>query len=245
MTAAKRTQKFQNDTIKAGGPNWPRLRGSIGLALWVLTLCGCGAVARTERAQLERAPSEGWYTDARDSNVRYADGTPSERASGSFDLDLTQRAFFAAPADPVRAQPTGAQTAAATPAQTMSLAAEVSCEPMGQASKPNRAACADCVARKCQPELKRCEKTPGCTQILMCVERSGCSGRDCYCGTASVFSCLAGNANGPCKNAVLRAPGGRKPTWLRPSAGPASDAAIGIAECADDDDRCGEVCEVE
>ena len=80
--------------------------------------------------------------------------------------------------------------------------------------------------------------------ILACVRDNGCSGTDCFCGDAALPSCFSGGGNGPCKNVVLAAPGGREPTLDNPSGGPASDAALEVGECADDDDGCADVCDV-
>jgi hypothetical protein len=96
---------------------------------------------------------------------------------------------------------------------------------------PPRDACAACVCSSCKAELARCDETAGCTDILKCVAESGCSGAACYCGTIDVLRCANGEANGPCKAAMLSAPGSRTPTLADASAGPASDAALGIANC--------------
>jgi len=102
--------------------------------------------------------------------------------------------------------------------------------------------CAACLCSECGDELEVCAGTPGCPEILACVRENGCSGDDCYCGTASLPACLAGAGNGPCKNILLAAPGGREPTFDNPSGGPASDAALSIADCAEEDDQCTNAC---
>lgn len=105
-------------------------------------------------------------------------------------------------------------------------------------------ACGACVCRECGAELDTCANTPGCPEILACVRENGCSGTDCYCGDASLTRCFDGGGDGPCKEAVLAAPGGREPSLDDPSGGPASDAALEVGECADDDDGCSDVCDV-
>ncbi len=105
-------------------------------------------------------------------------------------------------------------------------------------------ACGACVCSECGTELDTCANTPGCPEILACVRENGCSGTDCFCGDAALPRCFNGGGDGPCKDVVLAAPGGREPTLADPSGGPASDAALEVGECADDDDRCADVCDV-
>jgi hypothetical protein len=105
-------------------------------------------------------------------------------------------------------------------------------------------ACGACVCSECGSELDTCANTPGCPDILACVRENGCSGTDCFCGDAALPRCFNGGGDGPCKDVVLAAPGGREPTLNDPSGGPASDAALEVGECADDDDRCADVCDV-
>ena len=96
---------------------------------------------------------------------------------------------------------------------------------------------------RCAEELETCSTVEGCVEILACVRTSGCSGRDCYCGEASLTECLAGQAQGPCVEVVLRAPGASPPTLQSRSAGPASDAALQVADCAQARNACRDVCE--
>lgn len=105
-------------------------------------------------------------------------------------------------------------------------------------------ACGACVCRECGAELETCANTAGCPAILACVRESGCSGRACFCGDASLARCFDGEGDGPCRDVVLAAPGGREPSLEDPSGGPASDAALEVGECADDDDGCSDVCDV-
>ena len=103
-------------------------------------------------------------------------------------------------------------------------------------------ACGTCVCGECRAEVDACLGVPGCAEILACVRESGCSGRECYCGDASLTECVRGEANGPCRDVVLAAPGGKAPTIVDASGGPASDAALDVSDCADEDDTCQEVC---
>jgi hypothetical protein len=105
-------------------------------------------------------------------------------------------------------------------------------------------ACGACVCSECGDTLDACAATPGCPEILACVRENACSGTDCFCGDATLTRCFAGEGDGPCKDAVLAAPGGREPTLSDPSGGPASDAALAVGECAEDDDGCADVCDV-
>jgi hypothetical protein len=106
-------------------------------------------------------------------------------------------------------------------------------------------ACASCVCGECSSELAACADTPGCAEILACVRENDCSGSDCYCGDTRLTECVRGEGNGPCKDVVLAAPGGREPTLANPSGGPASDAALDVADCADGDNRCSDVCNID
>ena len=104
-------------------------------------------------------------------------------------------------------------------------------------------ACGTCVCSECSAELDACLGVPGCAEILVCVRESGCSGRDCYCGGAGLTECIRGEADGPCKDVLLAAPGGRAPSLEDPSGGPASDAALEVADCAGDG-VCSDACEL-
>jgi hypothetical protein len=103
-------------------------------------------------------------------------------------------------------------------------------------------ACDECLCTSCTSELEACKSTSGCPEIAACIKRSGCRGVDCYCGTFDAVSCAAGQANGPCKSAILDAPGGRVPTLLSPSAGPASDKAVAISVCTQPGHACAMAC---
>lgn len=101
----------------------------------------------------------------------------------------------------------------------------------------NRCLCSDCA----QP-LEQCANTPGCPEILGCTRQSGCIGAACYCGEFDVVTCLGGQSNGPCKAVILESPGSRVPSLANRSAGPASDAALAIATCAEEGQPCAEAC---
>jgi hypothetical protein len=103
--------------------------------------------------------------------------------------------------------------------------------------------CENCVCESCVEQLDECAATAGCPEILECVLESGCTGLACYCGDEPLWTCVAGQGNGPCRDAVLSAPGGRQPTVLNPSGGPASDAALAVSDCSADANTCGDVCD--
>lgn len=103
-------------------------------------------------------------------------------------------------------------------------------------------ACASCACQSCAAEIHVCEDTPGCLEIAACVKLTSCVGVDCYCGTDTAATCANGGGNGPCKAAILNAPGGKAPTLLQPSGGPASDAVTALATCMQDMSKCGSLC---
>lgn len=103
-------------------------------------------------------------------------------------------------------------------------------------------ACAQCTCMKCADQLRKCDTTPGCPDIAACVRTSGCTGAQCYCGTSNLLACAGGTANGPCKDVMLAAPGGKAPTTADPSAGPASDALLAVNACMQDSNACGASC---
>lgn len=103
-------------------------------------------------------------------------------------------------------------------------------------------ACASCACQSCAAEIHDCEDTPGCLDIAACAKSASCLGVECYCGTDTASVCAAGGGNGPCKATILGAPGGKPPTLVEPSAGPASDAVAALATCMQDTTSCGAVC---
>jgi hypothetical protein len=117
------------------------------------------------------------------------------------------------------------------------IAASQACDALGAVD-----ACGACVCSACATELEACLGVPGCAEILICVRESGCAGRACYCGEASLAECIRGEADGPCKDIVLAAPGGKAPSLEDGSGGPASDAALGVSDCAEEEDVCGAEC---
>lgn len=98
-------------------------------------------------------------------------------------------------------------------------------------SSPTTEPCAVCLCTSCREPLRKCDQTSGCGAITQCVFDSGCAGIACYCGTIDALRCATGQADGPCKDTILSAPGGKVPTLVDPSAGPAMDAALEIAAC--------------
>src|SRR5690349_15985063 len=99
--------------------------------------------------------------------------------------------------------------------------------------------CGHCVCSECATAAEECERRQGCAAIAACVLEAGCEGAACFCGSASALRCLAGEANGPCKDVILSAPGGRSPTLDDPSGGPAADAAVALGACTQPDRKSG------
>jgi hypothetical protein len=129
-----------------------------------------------------------------------------------------------------------------TPAAPRGAALETSAQQACASAVAGDSECLSCVCVKCAAALDTCATTPGCREIMECVATSGCIGAECYCGDAGSATCLAGRGNGPCKDVVLAAPGGREPDTRNRSAGPASDAANAVGSCASDEDTCGSLC---
>lgn len=102
--------------------------------------------------------------------------------------------------------------------------------------------CERCLCMNCAQPLQTCAETSGCPEIAACIQASQCAGIDCYCGTFDALACAAGQSDGPCKSAILAAPGGREPSLTAPSAGPASDAAIAISACIEPGASCADSC---
>jgi hypothetical protein len=94
-------------------------------------------------------------------------------------------------------------------------------------------ACARCLCDECPTETEACQRTAGCAEIAACVVETACAGAACFCGDADALRCLSGESNGPCKDVILNAPGGRTPSLDNPSAGPASDAAVALSSCTE------------
>jgi hypothetical protein len=102
--------------------------------------------------------------------------------------------------------------------------------------------CERCLCTDCTAPVERCAETSGCPAILACIREQQCTGLDCYCGSYDPITCVMGQSNGPCKSVILEAPDSREPTIASPSAGPASDAALAIADCAQPNKPCAGVC---
>ena len=103
-------------------------------------------------------------------------------------------------------------------------------------------ACEQCLCTSCTDQLQACAATEGCPELVVCIRDNHCQGAACYCGTFDPVACANGQANGPCKAAILDAPGGRVPTLISPSAGPASDAAVAISHCEQSGQPCAQAC---
>lgn len=103
--------------------------------------------------------------------------------------------------------------------------------------------CSECLCGECTDELEACSLTPGCLEILSCAQRTGCVGIDCYCGSFSAIACATvDEPDGPCVEETLSAPGARTPSFLDPSTGPASDAALAVADCMVQSATCSAAC---
>jgi hypothetical protein len=102
--------------------------------------------------------------------------------------------------------------------------------------------CEQCLCSSCTEPLQACAATEGCPELAVCIRDNHCRGIACYCGTFDAITCANGEANGPCKAAILDAPGGRMPTLISPSAGPASDAAVAISLCEQSGQPCAQAC---
>lgn len=132
---------------------------------------------------------------------------------------------------------TGGATAGAGPAGEPNSELQAVC-----AAAAGSGACEKCVCESCQAPLETCADTAGCLVILECVQSNGCSGLDCWCGDVPIANCVLGEGNGPCRDEVLAAPGGKAPTLADPSGGPAADAAAAVGDCSSDPKTCGDAC---
>ncbi|HTV24541.1 MAG TPA: hypothetical protein VMG12_37880 [Polyangiaceae bacterium] len=116
-------------------------------------------------------------------------------------------------------------------------------EPPDDDPSPNEA-CDDCLANVCPQIIERCDDTAGCDAIVACARASGCDQDACYCGEVNAFLCTTtGQANGPCRDIMLAAPGAHAPNLVEPNAGPASVAASDVGTCRVQSDECRAVCE--
>lgn len=203
---------------------------AVFLTLAAAVACGGSEVAGGDSA--DPAPSGGSTSTGNPA----PNPTPSQGAGASNEQQTP--ATNPPSANPQPASP-GSNEGNTTPASVDAANVGAACAEVGTSD-----ACGACVCSECGSELDTCADTPGCPEILACVRENGCSGTDCFCGDAALARCFNGGGDGPCKDVVLAAPGGREPTLDDPSGGPASDAALEVGECADDDDRCADVCDV-
>jgi hypothetical protein len=104
--------------------------------------------------------------------------------------------------------------------------------------------CDVCLADVCPADVERCDDTDGCKAIVACARRSDCELDACYCGTFNELLCsTTGQANGPCRDVMLAAPGAHPPSFADPNAGPASVAARAVGACRLASDECRAVCD--
>jgi cysteine-rich repeat protein len=72
-------------------------------------------------------------------------------------------------------------------------------------------ACAQCTCNRCTSQTLACQGTDNrndamlCDAMVDCARSTGCRNPDCLCGSSSLFTCLAGRTNGPCRNQVTAA----------------------------------------
>ena len=83
---------------------------------------------------------------------------------------------------------------------------------------PENNACAQCSCLDCRSEAVACygssdaNANARCAALVACGRENGCSSRDCYCGSASDFTCiLLDGGNGPCRPEVRAAAGSSDP----------------------------------
>ncbi|HKP64886.1 MAG TPA: DUF4215 domain-containing protein [Polyangiales bacterium] len=68
--------------------------------------------------------------------------------------------------------------------------------------------CAQCTCTKCTREALNCYAAESgsdsrlCRDMVNCAYENKCGNPDCFCGSASLFGCLGGGANGPCKQRI-------------------------------------------
>lgn len=73
--------------------------------------------------------------------------------------------------------------------------------------------CAACNCTKCQAQTLACyaassaSAVKACADVVKCGLDKGCSGQDCYCGSADFASCALGLGNGPCRPEIETATG--------------------------------------
>jgi hypothetical protein len=215
-------------------------RGCSALLLWVSGACiDQGPLFSSDDVGLdggaEPAPGLGGGGSA---GVAGAAGAPtappqSEGQPGDAGLSTTERPPL--PVGPVDAPPGCDARDGGSPS---------GCEspPVEEPPLPEDA-CDDCLADICPADVERCDGTDGCGAIVACARRTGCELDACYCGTFNELLCsTTGQANGPCRDVMLAAPGAHPPSFVDPNAGPASVAARAVGACRLASDECRAVC---
>lgn len=211
---------------------WPTLPLLVALA-GCACVAACGSPAESPPAEAPPAAIAG---------PTPANPTPSNAGSGGTGSTSSMTPVSEGGSPSEAANPTPIDPPAegdGSPASNEGVAVGDACAALSGSDQ-----CATCVCDECSSELDACAGTPGCAEILACVRENGCSGSDCYCGDSRLTDCFRGEGNGPCKDIVLAAPGGKEPTVANPSGGPASDAALQVADCAEGDNRCADVCNI-
>jgi cysteine-rich repeat protein len=96
--------------------------------------------------------------------------------------------------------------------KTESLAEQCSAGARAGAARGSDA-CAACVCDACAAEAIACfapveaGAAEECAAVVDCGIEHGCSGTDCFCGTAGLLACVRGGANGPCVREIQAASG--------------------------------------
>jgi cysteine-rich repeat protein len=73
---------------------------------------------------------------------------------------------------------------------------------------PENDACGQCSCLDCRSTTTACYGSADsagnaqCAALITCGQEHGCTGTDCYCGTTTLFTCLFGGGNGPCRPEV-------------------------------------------
>jgi hypothetical protein len=192
-----------------------RGRRASALALTAALLLACGSNGSSD------APS--------------ANGGGGDSSSGGNAPNQSGGGSGAAPGATATGGP-GDATAGASASENSGATFEESC--LARAAS----ACERCLCTDCANPVQSCGDTSGCPEIATCIRDSQCAGIACYCGSFDAVACATGQSDGPCKATILAAPGSRVPTLLDPSAGPASDAAVAIAACAQPGQSCAAAC---
>jgi cysteine-rich repeat protein len=106
---------------------------------------------------------------------------------------------------------------------------------------PMNTTCGQCNCLECRSATVACYGSASatanarCSALVACGREKGCSGSDCYCGTASDWVCLFGGGNGPCRPEVEAAAGSTDPVTIQLRADDTNYAlgrANALATCA-------------